>query len=199
MKAQDQIMASAAKLKMFRPRDLPQVPGLQEQLRRLVARGEVVRVGRGLYTLPDSDITEHFTVAQVCKRVPDGVVCLLSALAFHNFTTQLPHQVWLAVRRDRARPRVKDLSIRIVRVSEESFAAGIQNAHINGVPIRVYSPARTVADCFKFRSAVGLDVAVEALREALGKRLCTRKEIDRFAKICRVSRVMRPYMEALVT
>jgi predicted transcriptional regulator of viral defense system len=199
MNPREQILVCAAKLQMFRPRDLPRIAGRQEHLRRLVARGELVRVGRGLYTARDADVTEHFTVAQVCKRVPDGVVCLLSALAFHNFTTQLPHQVWLAVRRDRALPQVKDLPLRIIRVSEGSFSAGIQEAQVSGVRVRVYSPARTVADCFKFRSAVGMDVAVEALRDALRNRRCPRPEIDRFAEICRVSRVMRPYLEALVT
>jgi predicted transcriptional regulator of viral defense system len=199
MKAQNQIMARAKKLTMFRPSELPQVPGRQEQLRRLVSRGMLIRVSRGLYTLPNSDITEHFTATQACKRIPDGVICLISALAFHNFTTQLPHQVWMAVRRRSAVPKINDLPIRIVRVSDNAFSAGIQIFRVSGVALRVYSPARTVADCFKFRSAVGVDVAVEALREALRMKRCTRTEIDRFAKICRVSRVMRPYMEALIS
>jgi len=198
MKTQKKILACAYKLTLFRPRDLPRLPGLHEQLRRMVDRGLLVRVSRGLYTLSDVELSEHATMAQVCLRVPEGVVCLLSALAFHKFTTQLPHKVWLAVGRNAALPKVKDLPVRIIRVSEKSFAFGVQRVHVNGVTVRVYNPARTIADCFKFRSAVGIDVAVEALREGLRKGLCSRKEIDRAASVCRVSRVMRPYMEALV-
>lgn len=153
--------------------------------------------GRGLYMAADADITEHYSLAQVCKRAPEGVICLLSALRFHEFTTQLPHQVWMAVRRNQWRPRLNDLSVRFIRYSDTAFVAGVERKVVDGVPIRVYSPAKTVADCFKFRNTVGLDVAMEALKEALRGRLCTREEIWQFACVCRVQNIIKPYMEMI--
>ena len=199
MTTKERILTKARKLQIFRPRDLPQIQGLQEHLRRMVSTGEITRMARGLYSVPDAEVTEHFSVAQVCKRIPGGVVCLASALAFHGFTTQSPHKVWLAVNRDSALPRVRDMPVRIIRLSEPSFSSGVQVAVISGVNVCVYNPAKTVADCFKFRNKVGMDVAIEALRESLRLRLCTRSEIHKYADICRVRRVIRPYMELLVS
>jgi len=182
---------------MIRARELEKLGIPRVYLSRLVHRGQLERVGRGLYQLADSDITEHFTLVQAAKRIPNGVACLLSALSFHNFTTQLPHQVWIAVERGRWEAGLRDLPLRIFEFSGRSFHEGVETRVIQGVTIKVYSPAKTVADCFKYRNKIGLDVALEALRECRRERKCTSDELWHYAKVCRVANVMKPYMEAL--
>jgi predicted transcriptional regulator of viral defense system len=167
-------------------------------LTRLVRKGFLERISRGLYRLPDSEITEHFTLLQAAKKVPQGVVCLVSALSFHNMTTQIPHQIWMAVERGKWEAGMRDLPIRIFEFSGQAFYEGIENHLIDGVHVRVYNVAKTVADCFKYRNKVGLDVAMEALWDALRQRKCTADEIWYYAHICRVANVMRPYLEATV-
>ncbi len=182
---------------VLRPRDLAQHGIPRTYLQRLVRRGEVERVGRGLYMLPGADVTEHHSLVEACKRVPCGVVCLLSALRFHGLTTQNPWEVWLAVGRSAWRPRGATVALRVVHLSPSSFDAGIEEHRIEGVPLRVYSAAKTVADCFKFRNKVGLDVALEALRDYRRNYRAGMDDLWRFAKICRVTTVLRPYLEAL--
>jgi predicted transcriptional regulator of viral defense system len=133
----------------------------------------------------------------VAKRVPEAVICLLSALAFHEITTQVPPYVWIALRKGARKPAVSSPSLQIVRLSGASLTEGIEVHHIEGVPVRVYSAAKTVADCFKFRNKIGLDVAIEALKDAIRQKKATINQIYRYAKICRVGNVIRPYMEAL--
>jgi predicted transcriptional regulator of viral defense system len=133
----------------------------------------------------------------VAKRVPEAVICLLSALAFHEITTQNPPAIWIALRKGSRKPALTSPSLRIVRLSGPSLTEGAENHEVEGVPIRVYSAAKTVADCFKFRNKVGLDVAIEALKDCLRQKKANVNEIYRYAKICRVSNVIRPYMEAL--
>lgn len=166
-----------------------------EYLRRLCAEGKLTRTGRGLYMLPDFDLTAHHGLAEAGKAVPPGVICLLSALRFHELGTQLPREVWIAIDRRAARPRAQIPPMRIMRFSGPALAQGVELHRIEGVAVKIYSPAKTVADCFKYRNKIGLDVALEALREALRDRKCTMDQIWRYAKICRVSEVMRPYME----
>jgi predicted transcriptional regulator of viral defense system len=156
------------------------------------------RPARGLYTVHDAQVTEHHSLAEACKRVPHGVVCLISALRFHGFTTQAPFEVWLAIDRKARRPRQDLPPLRIVRFSGKALTQGIETHLIEGVKVRLYSPAKTIADCFKYRNKIGLDVALEALRECWRERRCTMDELWRFAKTCRVSNVMRPYLESLV-
>ncbi len=169
-----------------------------EYLRQMCSRGELVRVGRGLYSLPDADITIHHGLAQAGKTVPRGVVCLLSALRFHEIGTQEPHEVWIAIDRRAARPRAAHLRMRIVRFSGQALIEGIDEHIVEGVRVQIYNPAKTVADCFKYRNKIGLDVALEALREAINLRKCTIDELWSYAMVCRVAEVMRPYMEAIV-
>jgi len=192
------ILAQAARRGLFRPRDLGRIPGLSEQFHRLVASGQLIRSARGLYALPDADVSEHYSLAQAGLRVPGGVICLLSALSYHGISTQLPHQVWLAIPRHRSVPRVNDLPLRMVHMADEIFEAGAQPVTIDGVKVRIYEPARTIADCFKFRNRIGVDVAVQALAEVLRKNICSRQKILHFARLCHVDRVMRPYLEALM-
>jgi len=182
---------------IVRPRDIENIGVPREYLLRLCRQGKLIRSGRGLYSLPEAQITEHHSYAEVAKRVPEAVFCLLSALAFHEITTQSPASVWIALRQGARTPAINSPSLRIVRLSAPSLAEGIENHKVEGVPIRVYSVAKTVADCFKFRNKIGLDVAIEALKDSVRQKKATVNEIYRYSKICRVSNVIRPYLEAL--
>jgi predicted transcriptional regulator of viral defense system len=179
---------------IVRPRDLG-IP--RSQLARLVARGEAERVSRGLYRLADADPSAHHTVALVAKRVPHGIVCLVSALSIHEIGTQIPYAVWLAIDRKARKPALRDLPVRIVRFSGATMKEGIEHRVIEGVPVAVTNVARTVVDCFRYRHKVGLDVALEALAEALRARKVTFPELDRMAAACRARTVLGPYLEAM--
>ena len=182
---------------IVRPRDIEAIGLPREYLLRLHRQGKIVRSGRGLYSLPDAAITEHHSYAEIARRVPGGVFCLLSALAFHEITTQSPTSLWIALPQGARRPAISTPSLRVVRLSGASLTEGIEEHRVEGVPIRVYSAAKTVADCFKFRNKIGLDVAIEALKDSLQQKKATVNEIHRYAKVCRVSNIIRPYMEAL--
>ena len=179
---------------IVRPRDIEAIGLPREYLLRLHRQGKIVRSGRGLYSLPDATITERHSYAEAARRVPGSIFCLLSALAFHEITTQSPASVWIALPQGARRPTISSLSLRVVRLSGASLTEGIEKHKVEGVPIRVYSVAKTVADCFKFRNKIGLDVAIEALKDSLGQKKATINEIYRYARICRVSNVIRPYM-----
>jgi len=198
MRHADKILALLAQQSVLRPRDVSQHGIPSYYLSYLAKKGMLLRVGRGLYSLVDSDmLTENHTLVEACKAVPGGVVCLYSALRFHNIGTQGPADVWLAVNRKAWLPKLDYPPVRFVRFSEAALTAGVETHQIEGVPVRVYSPAKTVADCFKYRRKFGLDVAVEALRECLRDRRAAIDEIWHFAQVCRVAKVMRPYLEAL--
>ncbi len=193
----DKILKIVKESGVIRPRDL-EVHGISRKYLTLMYRkGLLNRVSRGLYVASDIDPTEHHTIAEVCKRIPRGVVCLLSALQFHGLTTQMPFEVWIAIDRKARYPREPQLPIRIVRFSGQALNSGVEEFSIEGVPVKIYNPAKTVADCFKYRNKIGLDVALEALRECLRQRKCTNDDLWHYGKICRVWNVMRPYMEAL--
>jgi predicted transcriptional regulator of viral defense system len=161
----------------------------------MVARGEVERVGRGLYRR-EAEPTELDTVALVSARVPGAVVCLLSALAIHGIGTQLPDEVWMAISRKARKPRLADLPVRFVRFAEPLLRYGVEERGIHGVTVRITSIARTLVDCFRYRNKIGIDVALEALRDALSRRLVMVDAILRAAEVCRMSRIMRLYLEA---
>ena len=167
-------------------------------LRRLLDEGLLVRLGRGLYQLADAEWSESHSLAEAARAVPHGVICLLSALRFHGLTTQLPHQVWMLIGHKKWAPRNPPVSLRIIRATGDALATGVEWHTIEKVEVPVTSPAKTVADCFKHRSQVGLDVALEALRDCLRSRRATVDEIWHFAAIDRVQNVMRPYIEATV-
>lgn len=150
-----------------------------------------------MYTLPDATITERHSYAEVAKQVPEGVLCLLSALVFHGLTTQNPASVWIALGRGARNPALTSPSLKVVRLSGPSLTDGIEQHRVEGVPVRVYSAAKTVADCFKFRNKIGLDVAMEALKDCVRQKKARVDEIYHYAKICRVSKVILPYMESL--
>jgi predicted transcriptional regulator of viral defense system len=168
-----------------------------EQIRRLTRQGHLTRLGRGLYGAASAVPTEHHTLAEVAKRVPKGIVCLLTALRFHSIGTQNPRDVWLAVDRRAGIPKIDFAPVRIVRISGVALTAGIDEYDIEHVNVRITSPARTVVDCFKFRNRIGIDVAVEALREYRRLRKGTVDELWRQADRLRMTRVMRPYWDAM--
>jgi predicted transcriptional regulator of viral defense system len=178
-------------------RDLSQAGIHRQVLSRLVATGELERVARGFYRLPTQLLSEHHALAIVAAAVPRGVVCLLSALQFHGLGTQLPSAVWVAIDRRSREPALKYPPLRVLRFSGAALSEGIETHRVEGRDVRVYGVAKTLADCFKCRHKIGLDVALEALRDAWRQRRTTLDEIDRHAAICRVQRVMRPYLEAL--
>lgn len=192
------LLKLARRQPILRVRDVLAAGIHPEHLRRMHQRGVVERACRGVYRLVDADYTEHLSLAEVAKRVPHGVVCLLSALLFHGIGTQLPPDVWLAVDRRAARPASMNPRLRVARMSGKAFTEGIEQRRIEGVPVQVYCPAKTVVDCFKFRNKVGLDVALEALRDGWRSRKLKLADLVHFAKICRVDKVMRPYLESLV-
>jgi predicted transcriptional regulator of viral defense system len=179
------------------PRDLSDHGIHRQVLTRLVAEGRIERVARGVYRVPDHAVTEHHALALVAAAVPQCVVCLLSALQYHGIGTQLPSDVWVALDRRAWRPRLEYPPLRIVRFTGEALTAGIETHLAEGRKVRIYGVAKTIADCFKYRNKIGLDVALEALREAWRARRFKMEELDRYAVICRVQRVMRPYLEAL--
>ena len=195
----EKILKLVEEMGVLRARDLNPHGIPRTYLSRLCAAGKLRRIARGLYVLPNSEITEHHSLAEACKRVPKGVVCLLSALRFHELTTQAPSKVWLAIGEKAWKPRIDYPPLRIVRFSQATLNAGVEDHQIEGVPVRVFSPAKTVADCFKYRNKIGLDVAIESLRECLRSRRCTVDDLWHYAKICRIQNVMRPYLESLAT
>ena len=173
--------------------------GIHRQvLSRLVEAGQLERVVRGLYRLPEQSVTEHHGLVLANASVPLGTICLISALQFHGIGTQLPSEVWIAIDRRSRRPVLRYPPLRVVRFSGAALTEGVESHRIEGQSVRVYSVAKTLADCFKYRNKIGLDVAMEALREAWRARRFTADELDHYARICRVQRVMQPYLETLM-
>ena len=166
-------------------------------LARMTAAGQLEKVGRGLYRLPDTQVSEFESLATIATKVPQAVFCLLTALEFHELTTQLPRQIWIAMPRGSHLPRIDYPPVKMVQFTGDAYSAGIEEVERDGVRLRVYNVAKTVADCFKHRNKIGLDVALEALKDSRARSKASVDEIWRFAKICRVANVMRPYLESV--
>lgn len=197
MDSQSRILELARKRLLFRLSEVTHAGIHPESVRRLTGRGQLARIGRGLYALPSLEVSEHHTLAEIAKRVPKGVVCLLTALRFYGMGTQNPREVWLAVDRRAGVPRIEFVPIRIVRMSTAAISTGIEKRTVDGVRVRITSPALTVVDCFKFRNKIGIDVAVEALRDYRRLRKGTVDAIWQQADRLRMSKVMRPYWDAM--
>ena len=194
-----QIILDLAKQKgILRARDLGE--GLSRvTLRRLVQGGVLIALSRGLYIRADENTSENSARAEVAIRYPKAVFCLLTALQMHELTTQIPHQVWLAVDVKARAPNMKYPPLKVVRFSGEALHEGVENRFLDGViNIRVTCIEKTIADCFKYRNKIGVDIAIEALKDAWGKNKISIDLIWKYAKICRVSRIMRPYLESLI-
>lgn len=179
-------------------RDLAPMEIPRKYLGVLCDEGVLVRIGRGMYVTADGMETQNMTLAHIAKAVPKGVICLLSALRFHEIGTQMPHRVWLALDRRAAKPSIVKPKIQLVRFSGAALTEGVGRHMVAGTEIHVYGPAKTIADCFKYRNKIGLDIALEALKEGIRTRKADVGEIWKYAKICRVAKIMQPYMEALV-
>lgn len=184
---------------VFRPRDLPQLGISRSRLRALLRAREVDQIARGLYRHRAVEATDLETVATVCAKVPSAIVCLLSALAIHDIGTQQPPEVWIALDRKARKPRLDELPVNVVRFSGPMLHHGITTRRIQGVPMHITNPARTVVDCFRYRNKLGLDIALEALRDAVARRLMTSDDLVRTAKACRIYSVMKPYMQAVLS
>lgn len=193
----DRLLKLARQAGVLRPRDLDAEGIPRVYLRRLLAEGLLDHPGRGLYVAAGLKPSPNHSLAEACKRVPHAIVCLLSALQFHELTTQAPFEVWLAIGERARQPKVDYPPLRIVRFSGSALEDGIKGYRVEGVTVKVYSPAKTVADCFKYRNKIGLDVALEALRDCWKKRRSTMDELWKAAQTCRVANVMRPYLESL--
>lgn len=192
-----QVLTLARRSGLLRAKDLDAIKVPRNCLTRLVEEGLLERRGRGLYALAGRDVSEQETVREAAMLVPTAVVCLLSALRLHGLTTQNPHEVWMALRRNQWRPKHRYPPIRVVRMSGHAMTEGIQEKRIDGMWVRVFSPAKTVVDCFRYRNKIGLDVAIEALREATRRKRASIGEISTIAKRLRMERIMRPYLESL--
>lgn len=191
------VLQLARKHLLLRARDLAQAGLPTVTLTRLVSAGKLERVGRGVYSLPNQPISENHSLAEVAIRAPRGVICLISALRVHDIGTQAPHDIWLAIPHHMLSPRISQPALRVIRMSGPSLTEGINRLKVDGVEVPVFNAAKTIADCFKFRNKIGLDVALEALKDAWRSRKVTMAELSHFAKINRVERVMQPYLEAV--
>lgn len=192
----DRLIELAGQRGVLRAADLEEVAIPRVYLTRLVADGVLQRPSRGVYVLAGTDVTENHSLAEASRRVPHGVVCLLSALQFHGLTTQFPFEVWLAIDRKARLPKVEYPPLRIVRFSGPDLTRGVAAHNVEGVTVKVTDPARTVVDCFAYRNKIGIDVALEALRDCLRKKKASADDLHRAAESRRMANVMRPYLEA---
>lgn len=195
---EQRIMDLVAERGLIRARDIEALGISRRELGRLRDAGLLDQPARGLYARSDQQMSEHSSLAEAATLVPRGVICLLSALEYHGLTTQTTHQVWIALRPSDWLPTEGRLPLRVVRFSGAAFLEGVEQHDVDGVVVRVYSPAKTVADCFKYRNKLGTDLALEALRDCWRQKKCSMDELWHYARVCRVQSVMRPYLESLV-
>ena len=193
----ERLLQLVRKAGLLRPRDLQSAGIPRAYLTQLVEQGKLLKPGRGLYVHADTSLTENHSFAEAAKLAPKGIVCLLSALRFHDLTTENPAEVWLAIPRETRRPKSGVPALRIMQFSGEMLTSGIEKHMIEGVEVTVYSVAKTVADCFRFRNRIGVNIAVEALRDTWQNKKATADQLWHFAKICRVLNVMRPYFDSI--
>ena len=194
---QQRVLDLARRKGMLRPSDLQSAGVPRVVLTRLIASGELERVDRGLYRLAPSQSSDSESLTAIAVKVPQAVFCLLTALQFHELTTQLPRQVWIAMPRGSHKPRIDYPPLKMVQFTGKAYSEGVEAHERDQMQIRVYGVAKTVADCFKHRNKIGLDVALEALKDARARQKASADELWRFAKVCRVANVMRPYLEAV--
>ncbi len=195
---EEQVLDLINKKRIIRSQDLEKKRIPRTILQRLLQKRKIIRLSRGLYAKPYAVFNENIDLMEVSKKIPKGVICLLSALRFHNIGTQLPYQVWIAIDRKAQLPRIERPLVKIVRFSLKSLNYGVEIHRIQEVPIQVTNPAKTVVDCFKYRNKIGLDIAIEALKEGWRDSRFSMDELYHAASVCRVTKIMRPYMEALL-
>lgn len=196
--AADKII-SLAQGRVLRAKELAPLGIARHHLRELVEAGRLNHIGRGLYMADGAEITEHQSLVEVSARCPKAVFCLLTALRFHGLTSENPESLYMLLPKGWQRPAIPKMMLDVFRASGASYSEGIEEHRISGVTVKVTSPAKTVADCFKFRSSIGVPVCVEALREVWHRKKASAHELWRFAKICRMTQVMRPYFDAVLS
>ncbi len=194
MEYREQIITTAQKLGVFRPREIKAPRGL---LAELVHQGVLERPGRGLYRLLSLEPSEHHSLVEVSTRIPHAIISLLSALQFHGIGTQSPREVWITLNVRARKPRLQYPPLRIMRASGQALVEGIEYHEIEGRKVAIYSVEKTIVDCFKYRNKIGLDVALEALKEAWAAKRINMDTLWKYAQVCRVTNVMRPYLEAI--
>lgn len=192
------VMKLFRRKRVVRPKELEKIGVSAVYLNKLYREGILEKPSRGIYTLKDARFSEHQTLIEASKRVPKGVVCLLSALQFHKLTTELPFEVWLGIDIRARRPEGDLPPLRICKFSKSALSYGVEKHKIDGATVKIYSPAKTVADCFKYRNKIGIDVAIEALRSVWSKKKASMDELHKASKVCRVANLMRPYLETLI-
>jgi predicted transcriptional regulator of viral defense system len=195
---QEKVLALVRKKGILRPKDLDKYRIARVNLSRLCEKQLLERKVRGLYAIPGTEFGNEDDITEICRRVPRGVIALISALEYHQLTTQIAHAVWIAIDHKARAPKIDYPPIRIVRFSKQALTFGVQIKKHKQTRIRVYSPAKTVADCFRFRNKIGLDVAIEALRDCRKKKAATMDQLWDAAKVCHMTTVMKPYLEAVV-
>jgi predicted transcriptional regulator of viral defense system len=191
----EKVLGLAKTRKIIRVRDLTEKGIHPEYLRRLCKKGVLSRISRGVYIPSDSEVSQNIGLAQIAKRVPHGVICLLSSLQFFDIGTQSPSEVWVAIDRKSAKPQIDYPPVRIVRFSGKALSEGIEKHIVEGIEVHIFNQAKTIADCFKYRNKIGLDIALEALKDCRRRKLCTNDQLWEYAKICRVANIMKPYLE----
>jgi predicted transcriptional regulator of viral defense system len=198
MTGREKILEYAQSHKVFRASDMERDLGLSRMyVWRLFQEGQLERIDRGIYALKGTEFNENQTILEVAVKVPNGVLCLISALRFHGLTTQNPFEIWIAIERDTWIPKTDAVRLRVFSFTENVYKAGIERRKLDGVVVKVYSPAKTIADCFYYQKTVGLDVCLEALRDAWRQRKVTMDELYRFAEIRNVKGTMLPYLHTL--
>lgn len=198
MNGRQKLLDYARTRKVFRASDVEHELGLSRMyISRLVKEGQLERVGYGLYSLEGTEFDENQSILEVAAKVPNGVLCLLSALRFHDLTTQSPFEVWIAMERTTWTPKMDTIRLRVFSFSPKVYEAGVETLVLGGVTVKVYSPAKTIADCFYYQRTVGLDVCLEALRDAWNSRKVTMDDLFHFAEVRNVRGTMLPYLNTL--
>lgn len=196
--ATHRLLKLARQRRLVRAVDALEAGASAQLLIKLHQAGQLIRVARGVYSLPDAPLTEHQSLVEICQRIPKAVICLLSALQFHEIGTQMPHEVWIALPESTQTPTVDYPPLRVVRLRAQAYSEGIETVMDKGAPIQLYGIAKTITDCVKFRNKIGLDVALEALKDTWRRKRVTIDQLTHYARINRVERVMQPYLETLV-
>ncbi|MBF0244829.1 MAG: AbiEi antitoxin N-terminal domain-containing protein [Planctomycetes bacterium] len=197
--AKELVLQKVKSCPLVRSCELERLGASRTLVSRMVSEGLLERVGTGMYSFPGREISEHENLIEVSLRAPKAVFCLLTALSIHEVTTQMPHEIWLGLEYGDKKPRFAYPPSRAVKFSSSSFLYGVEKRTLSGMEVRVYSLAKTIADCFKFRNKIGLEVATEALKESWQKRLVTVDALTEAAEVNRVRNVMRPYVEAVIS
>lgn len=192
------IVRLARRRGIIRPREVKALGLPTRYLRQLEQEGQLIRLDRGLYACPETPFSAHISLLEVAKRVPNGVICLISALRYHDLTLEFAPEAWIALPPGHYHPKMENLRVRYFHFSGRAFTEGIEIHQIDGVDLKVYSAAKTVADCFKFRNTVGLDVAIQALKQGWTERYFTPSELMPLARIDRVDKLIRPYLDTLL-